>query len=370
MSARGIAACWVVIAHLLWNPIYDAGFAQHTDAGWLAYPIRFDFFAVDFFFVLSGCMLTLKYRSLFEKKTTGGKTIDRFLLLRLARIYPLHLFTLALLWVMANCGIALTHSAPHWEKLWEHLPISLLNNLSLTHAWGIIPSGAWNEPAWTISIMALLYVCFPNLIYAARRFPDRARATCIAIATLIALYALQRHVLPLGSHSDGAGAIMRGFVFFIIGILTARLHSLGWKSHLPWRHILHATLAIGLVMIVLWLQHPFTLAAFHALYPIALLALLNIQGPHWLRHRSFGWLGTHAFALYMLHYPVLLALKHIAGADLHTLATTSLIGKITAYLLTLITLGILSTLAHRFIERPTQRYAQSRIHLNDGAAKS
>src|SRR6185437_5078025 len=81
---RGIAAIWVVLFHLFWP-----GIDPVTRTGYLG---------VDIFFILSGFVLSHVYFCKEEFFTRSG--YRRFLLTRLARIYPLHLATLIFLLII------------------------------------------------------------------------------------------------------------------------------------------------------------------------------------------------------------------------------------------------------------------------------
>lgn len=348
----------MALAHLLFNPIYNGGFASYHDVGWLAVPLRFDFMAVDFFFALSGCLLTLNYRALFEAEATGGKQIDRFYLQRLARIYPLHAAVLLLIFATACFGMEWPKTAGHWPVLWEHRGFTLALNLTLMHAWGIAPAAAWNEPAWTISIFLLLYVTFPNLIYLLRRFP--ARGEWLAIALLIGGYAAQRHLWPVGGQSDGVGAIIRGFCFFTTGMMVARLHQRGWAAAWPWETLACLLPLLGLAMLALWSQHPFDMGWLHAIYPLFLLACLRAN-PACLPLFSMGffrWAGQRAYAIYILHYPVMVLLKQ--SGWLPPLAAAGDAGRLLAYLAVGSAIGLAAELGYRGVERPCYRWAKKR----------
>src|SRR5215207_8407687 len=99
---------------------------------------------VSFFFVLSGFILTYVYsvRPRLEKR--------RFLLARLARLWPAHLAAFAV------C-LALT-----WEGTRSQFtPFKLFANLTLLHAW--IPLREYNlsfvGPSWSISTEFGFYLC-------------------------------------------------------------------------------------------------------------------------------------------------------------------------------------------------------------------
>ena len=75
-SIRGLAAIWVVFFH------YNRTF-ELSQMGYLG---------VDLFFILSGFIISYVYMDKFSSSELVSKNIKRFLALRLARIYPLHIF--------------------------------------------------------------------------------------------------------------------------------------------------------------------------------------------------------------------------------------------------------------------------------------
>src|ERR1700730_11518909 len=82
---RGVAALSVVLIHVPWpNHISDTGFGRHV------------YLFVDLFFILSGFILTAAYRD----GISNGDQLRRFLILRLFRIYPVHLAVLLVLVVI------------------------------------------------------------------------------------------------------------------------------------------------------------------------------------------------------------------------------------------------------------------------------
>lgn len=121
--------------------------------------------AVSFFFVLSGFILAYVYRGL----DAGG--VRRFLVARLARLWPLHVATFALV-------VALL---PANDRPWGLG--AALANLALVHAW--IPGNDWyfsfNGPSWSISTEAGFYVLFPLLV----RDLERTWAGKLALAAAV-----------------------------------------------------------------------------------------------------------------------------------------------------------------------------------------
>jgi peptidoglycan/LPS O-acetylase OafA/YrhL len=81
-SFRGVAALWVVLYHYVvvyFSQLNPSHYTHFVEKGYLA---------VDLFFMLSGFVLTHVYRRAFSEGIT--KHYKRFLLSRVARLYPHH----------------------------------------------------------------------------------------------------------------------------------------------------------------------------------------------------------------------------------------------------------------------------------------
>lgn len=331
-TLRGLLALWILMGHLLlrqrYGSIYDAGFARLEDFHGLGELSLLHFLSVDIFFVLSGLVLALRYG---PKVTNAmrGRDIDRFYLRRLWRIWPLHAAMVAIIGMFHLTGVPHPISSGLEGALFEHWQWTLAVNLLLMNAWGIMPVASWNEPAWALSIFFLLYVIFPNLLLGLKRLPKKPMVYAVAGLTLIVGYAALRDQVPLGSHSDGAGAIARGLVFFTIGCLTALYANIAprgfWERH---------GLKIGFgffVMVVFYTYiEPFPLTLFHLTYAPLLLGLLHNKRrlvPLCLA----SWLGSRSFAIFMTHYPALLLMRHAMGSDLAAAAAQGPAEKLFCY---------------------------------------
>ena len=145
-SLRGVAALMVALYHVSWR--------THV-LGWSI--VRNDYLMVDFFFVLSGFVIFHSYghrlRTILQTK--------RFLLLRLGRLYPLHLATM-LFFVAVECA-KWTALRLHWLPIASapfsvNQPATLVSNLLLIHALGIHKDPTWNVPSWSISAEFYTYL--------------------------------------------------------------------------------------------------------------------------------------------------------------------------------------------------------------------
>lgn len=154
-AARGIAALAVVVQHF-------SSTAQAHSAGWIPSLMPHGYLAVDFFFVLSGFIMSYTYLGAFE--AIGMRAYGPFLWKRVARICPLGWAVTA---VMLLCGAI----ASFWGNaelfinrpaIDAGLPTSILINV--LHLQGFSYPHNLNDPSWSISIEFGAYLLFPLLI--------------------------------------------------------------------------------------------------------------------------------------------------------------------------------------------------------------
>lgn len=351
-SLRGFLVLWIVIGHVLLNErfggIYDAGFATHHDFGDLSALVALRFIAVDLFFMLSGLVLTLFYHDKFTMNSRG-KDIDKFYVRRLKRIYPMHLAMMAVIGVFALTGVPHPITSGNEDVIFRHWQATGIVNLLLMNGWGIMPVASWNEPSWSLSVTFLIYVLFPNMLLILKRLPRHAVLYSGLIGLLIIGYAIQRELIPFGSQSDGAGAIIRGVVFALMGVTTG-LYAVSQPLDFFRRHGARINVAFLLLIVVWTYQFQFDLTLLHFAYAPLLLALYA-SGYRWVPLRLADWLGSRSFALFMTHYPTLLILRHLGGPILADWASTPA-GKLLAYAVTFGMVLLAAEIAYRLFDAP------------------
>ncbi|HEY0601117.1 acyltransferase [Brevundimonas sp.] len=176
-TLRFLAALWVVL-FAAW---------PHLDVAFTPVAVTKGYLGVEVFFVLSGFILSHVYLEAAGQGRAGGFSYRGFLWARIARVYPLHLVTLAgmiALGVGATvAGLTVSESLLDWRSLPAHL--------SLTHAWGLASSAAFNHPSWSISAEWFAYLGFPVFAFAAWRMRERPLlATGVVAALALILYAV------------------------------------------------------------------------------------------------------------------------------------------------------------------------------------
>ncbi|GLF98822.1 acyltransferase family protein [Streptomyces yaizuensis] len=311
--------------------------------------------AVSGFFVLSGFVLTWTH--------TPGGSVRAFWRRRWWRIVPGHL----LAWTATVLFFAVTTATVPLEVPPPHGAGAAVASLFLVQSW--VPDAdvytAFNAPAWSVSCEVFFYALFPALVVAVRRIPvDRLRRTWAALAVVIAGLPLVATLVPGPVLYDwlpiNEYSLWFIYVFppvrlpeFALGIVTARLlQTSAWPpvGRLPVLACLGVFLA---ALPLLPPQYVLASAAAPALAAvIAKTALADIEGRS-VRLRRPGpvALGEASYALYLLHWPLLMTVRHILGPD-HGLPPWAGL----ALVLAVIALSVgLSLPVHRCVERPLIR---------------
>jgi peptidoglycan/LPS O-acetylase OafA/YrhL len=252
---------------------------------------------VDMFFILSGFVISYSYPA----ASTGSHLYIRFMLRRIARIYPLHLLTLLAFVALGFLGIQ--GSAPSSSAS------DFIYNLLLIQAWGVTDHLSFNSPAWSISAELFCYLLFPLLMYLARSVSPLILALIVA-----ASYGILAHGhLPIWQeHSQMYGAnfdygMLRALPSFLNGILLAILFRLS-GSYRRKGVILIGISVFGLAVLILNVFAKPDLAII--LFSLAIVftavgesALERVPGARWLAR-----LGNTSYAVYMLHELLILLL--------------------------------------------------------------
>lgn len=285
-SLRFLAAMWVVFYHY-W-PNLTAATPALVGKGYLG---------VELFFTLSGFILTHVYLD-----SVGERRFrySGFLWARLARVYPLHLATLAGVGAMALAAEAAGRSIDPNILSWPSLPANLL----MVHAWGLAPQAAWNHPSWSISAEWFAYLCFPLFAWAALRLRGRPwLATVGAVAGVWVLYALFQRLagFPLTRATIAWGAL-RIVPCFALGCAVNLL----WRSNPLSRRPMAAVGAAfsgAAVLAAAQAQAPDALlvALFAGL--ILSLASLTSTGENSGGGRILVYLGEISYSIYMVCIP-------------------------------------------------------------------
>jgi peptidoglycan/LPS O-acetylase OafA/YrhL len=304
---RGVCACLVALFHFHGNsPVYTSDLVRNS------------YLFVDFFFVLSGFVIAWNY----EGRVNSWPAVRRFVVLRLGRVYPLHLFMLFsfLAYETFKLVMGMGRANPPPTFTGETEPFAVLTNLLLIHSLNIHDTLTWNGPSWSISTELWAYVIFAlvSLWFGLRRW-------MLAAAALVAPLVLLQ-VTTTGMDVTYDYGLVRCVFGFALGIACSRLY-----RHMPQRFMGHglalmtvleclAVLAVVLYVAAAGKSSWSLLAPF--VFAIAVLVFAAEGG--WIS-RLFSlpllkWLGMLSYSIYMTHYFIVLtlptAIKHGLGMDL------------------------------------------------------
>lgn len=169
---RGIAAWWVVLYHI------------REVAGWRSVAINNGYLAVDLFFILSGFIIALNYAHLFRSIATPNYL--HFIGVRLARIYPLHVFMLCL-FLLNPLAIVLLADEPLGR---QYNPLYFVLSVFLVQNWGFTTGLDWNVPSWSISTEFAAYLLFPLIALTSNTFLKSKWRCLTAMAVLLLILGL------------------------------------------------------------------------------------------------------------------------------------------------------------------------------------
>jgi peptidoglycan/LPS O-acetylase OafA/YrhL len=310
--------------------------------------------AVDFFFILSGFVLAHVYG---QQVRNGTYNHRRFLIARLARIYPTHLVMLAIMGVVALAAIALGQpfDGPSYS-----LP-GFVQALTMVHAWfpTTIPN-EWNGPSWSLSAEWAAYLAFPLFAWVGLKRGRRPWVTIgLAVVLFVVLDAWYRwRYGEILTHAEIVLGVLRIVPEFLFGI---GLYELGQRLQVGRRFAQAAALVSVMALIGMMASSAderLTVAV--AGLVILSLALLARNGDD----RAFAHplaleAGEASYALYLVHLPLLIIWKN-GMAMLH--------GGDSSYRLPLWEAGALLAITvaaafalHAFWERPARRWVRRRL---------
>ncbi|MGH1587845.1 acyltransferase family protein [Methylobacterium phyllosphaerae] len=291
-AMRGLAALLVVLYHLRWN--------------WHGYdllPVRHGFYAVDFFFVLSGFVMAATYGGM----RTSGDFI-RFAVKRAGRLLPLHFAALAA-FVLLELAFALADRAgfPSGRPVFEGFTgvTPLLAQATMT--FGLIPGldWLWNHPCWSIAVEFWTYMLFGLTVLALRR----GRLALWAAVSGLGLVAVA--LSSEGLAATSGPAIFRCLLSFFLGTLVLAAYvrlrasgvTVGTKTQI-------AATALALTVTAVPAANAASLVIPFAFAGIVLCLAFDEGGmAHVLSGRSLGRLGELSFSIYLVHVPVWFAVE-------------------------------------------------------------
>jgi peptidoglycan/LPS O-acetylase OafA/YrhL len=283
---RGVAAWWVVLYHFreVIPPFDRVGGRGLIDQGYLA---------VDLFFVLSGFIISMNYLSDFA--VFSWRLYFRFLIFRIGRIYPLHLFMLIVFLLNPLTIITMSRAQDLGDR---YSPAYFGLSLLLVQNWGFSDVLAWNLPAWSISTEWFVYLVFPAVAMLQRAASTQWRAV---VGIVISLSILSAVTTTFGDEIPTSG-LPRCLLEFFAGSCVYTL----WR-HNGWDHLYRAQIAVAasVGLITAAICYPISQFPMAALAWCALIhGLANQRSPvaKLFSNRRVFLIGEYSYSTYLVHY--------------------------------------------------------------------
>ena len=345
---RGLGAIWVFLAHL--EAELHGGILLPDAGGHL---ISAAYMAVDGFFILSGFVIAANYQHFFRRWERGEYV--RFLVVRLGRIYPVHLFTLAaiLILVLAAGAVGRNINSPDADYSVQ----SFISNVFLVQSWGTAHL-SWNVPAWSVSVEWFAYLLFPPAAFHLLR---RLASPFARLAAVAVTYALVIACTTAFTEWIPALSLLRVVAGFVAGVMVWMwVRDDGPATD---RRPLAALIAvIAFIALVLGMSAVGIPVGYWPA-PLLVLLIFGLTGDtglvaRFFRSRVAVFLGRISYSVYLVHIWVIFGVRSaLAGADpaLHDLLVAVVAAAGT------VVVGVAVFLA---IEEPGRKRAKALVRLS------
>lgn len=289
-SLRGIFATMIVLLHMPFQShLYYSDFVRNSDI------------FVEFFFVLSGFVISLSAAN----HVADARSASGFMIRRVGRLAPLHLFMLAAFLLVMAAKIAADRLG--FVALDDQVdPVEMrrfiLENVFLVHAFRNDTVYWLNFPSWSISAELWAYTVFAIFCLAPKRLMP-----WLAAATVVGSFAVIAGLIEPGfGHFFGNG-LWRGICFFFVG----------YFCYVIWTQIRHFDirgadgLELGGVAAVIGLTIASGNRLVELIMPIVFLVVILIFAfqrgvvSRLLLTAPFQALGERSYSIYMVHAFVL-----------------------------------------------------------------
>lgn len=356
-SLRGIAATSMIFFHLNLGSNFNNKF---TENAWLM---------VDFFFVLSGFVISLNYKN----KIHSINDLLNFQKKRFFRLYPLHVIMLIVfvliefLRYFVEVQYGLIANRPAFVA--SDFP-AFVANLFLLQTW-LIPELSFNVVSWSISVEFYTYAIFGILMI----FPRLAKDFYIAVCFLIIFVSgMLLHINSFGTDTITGPA--RCLYSFFLGTFV---HQLYQANRLNFGHSIFAIIGLTLSIIVVMEfgeseANPMLLIV-PWVFAISILILV-CTSPTTLIYRMLSnhflvYLGTISYSIYMIHTLFtwityqMLRFVFDAPTQFHKGVTTVYLNN--PFLADIIVCSVViiviycSALTHRYVELPSKSLLKTKF---------
>jgi peptidoglycan/LPS O-acetylase OafA/YrhL len=279
-SLRGVCALMVALFHFNAYSIFkQVAFFRNA------------YLFVDFFFVLSGFVIAANYQS----RLASGFGIQKFMLLRFGRLYPLY-FAVLICFFIAEAAFGGPFNFAPPQKSFD----TALANIFLVQIFGIFSFDTWNWPGWSIAAEFWTCVLYAVIVTV---WPQRLMAILVALSLISLYFILSQSTTGINvTYNFG---MMRSVIGFSTGVVLfaiwEKTHSYQLDERLAFvMEVLCVCFVIIFVSAVA--QTNFSLFA-PFVFAVVVYVFAKERGPisSLLKHQIFVALGLLSYSTYLVH---------------------------------------------------------------------
>jgi peptidoglycan/LPS O-acetylase OafA/YrhL len=377
-SLRLLAAVAVIIAHIEWlkaafnmpslwsnfNDIFTGppiNYILQEKIHWLSpFMSRLGLYAVVFFFVLSGFLIT--HVLIQETQAKGRFSISSFYRRRIIRIWPLYLIIVFLAFGLDAINWPIFHypNQAEWKtqrQLVEICYFLFSPNLPLL----LVPAAGMVGHLWSIGVEEHFYLFWPWLL---RKIKSNKNliltfGACWILAKIILKLLITTYHVPLQSlalyfiFNKFECMALGGYLAFVFNDQSSDIR--GWIFR-QLHSLIYANI-LGLLLVTYclpdaWSNHNYLLVA--TLSGLLIFKASKTNVAHRMNHPLVCKLGNASYAIYIVHFPILLWIFN--SPFLNKNNTPNISENLLLYTAALLIPIILGIALHRWIEIPLKNY--------------
>ncbi|WP_243361872.1 acyltransferase family protein [Fundidesulfovibrio terrae] len=363
---RGIAAITVMVAHYLPNSdltIENIKFVTLNNAG----------LAVDFFFILSGFVITHSY----GRRLLNGMSVWEYLCKRIIRLYPMFFVGLligvpAMIYFMKTGVSTYSNRSVVGSFVYNSAFIPFLSSSMIRFIGGkgaivgeIFPA---NPPAWSLFFEMVASIAFVALLKYDRKILLRSTVACYAMLVVGGLISSFSDYAPFYLHLASGptmdtfiGGFPRVFYGFTCGILIYQIARDDQCSRVfrdVVARLIRSSYSLYFVLVAVFL-FPSEVMGLYTCFILAVVAPCLVlvgsttrctQQAGVLLARFLGWIS---YPVYCLHYPV--------GRAVFSFGDRVAVPREVLVLVSIAVTFIASIVIVKFLEEPVRRYLSGRL---------
>lgn len=298
--------------------------------------------AVDMFFVISGIVIANGYLG----RTNTWGDYSKFVQRRFARLYPLHMATLAFyvcIGILSTLGIlkVVSESKYALRELWA--------NILMVHAWGFSSDLSFNYVSWSISAEWFVYLLFPLVaILVARRLGFLVVVALLIIGIVLSYFWIGEELPRLTWNFS----IIRALPSFALGVWLDANRDYFTNAISPRIAVAGLAVSGGILCVLLVVQENYYVLLPSVYLVVTFAFFCDLSDVRTLlAWKPISNLGTLTYSLYMLH-PIVatIILSFLAPRLLGTSYWANIVAIGAAILITF----WFAKISYRYFEMPAQ----------------